>query len=255
MSEKVLTRLERASNYLAIAESDDAEKEAYRRAAELIAAHKADTSESNERIGAQLRSPRGEPRSGTYVGNVLKWLSEGCPGSSPHLMNPRHHEISDNAKAKRVVRERPDVIVGAIRELPAEQQAQLVAGIVQAAPEAVGKGLAAADRSARVKVGVTADRELRYPGMSDVEVQRARQLEHRNREEVHGRMQPVMGAFATLGATGLVEQFEQLMGQLREAVEGGATFTDDQLARLDQVAAGIREEATVLRERAAMASL
>jgi hypothetical protein len=248
--------LTRAAEALASAEAHEADARAnYIMAANELAAHKAETGESNATIAAQLPHGQRGPRSATWVGNLLRWRDEDFEAPTPNLRDPEHHTGSDNSKAKRVLRERPEVVVGYLRELPAEQQAAFARSLAEAAPAVVAKGIAAATPSARATVHAHVDRELRYPGLSDAEVERARQLEHRNREEVRAKLAPVMGALATLGATGIVEAFEQLLDQLRSSVEQGATFDEDQLARLGRVSVGVQDEVAVLRERLAMAAL
>jgi hypothetical protein len=55
MSKEVERHLARARDYLAIAESGDAKREAYKMAAEEIVAHKKETGDSNRKIARALQ--------------------------------------------------------------------------------------------------------------------------------------------------------------------------------------------------------
>lgn len=216
MSKRVLTRLERAKAYLAIAEAGDAKREAYKRAADEVAAEKDETNATTADLARLLG------RKDDFVRKLLRWRETGFAASTPFLMDEQATTRAADSHTRRAVRERPDVIVNAINELPAEKQAELVAKIVEATPEAVGKGIAAASANTRAQVGGTTYRELRYPGMSDAEVADAQAREDSNRDRTRAAFRPLTSAIAQFGITLLADELERYVGRLRDAVEAGA---------------------------------
>lgn len=76
-----MTHLDNAKRLLAIAESGDAKKEAYKAAAEEIAAHKAETGDTNGNVATFLGV------SIDRVQKLLQWRSTGYQADSPYLMD------------------------------------------------------------------------------------------------------------------------------------------------------------------------
>lgn len=104
---------------LAIAESADAKREAYKRAAEHIAAYLEDSPESTQRFVATKLG-----RDDYYVNRVLRWRAAGYPpGTTPFTMaDPSGSKPTDRAAeshTKRVLREsEPETIERIVRDLP-----------------------------------------------------------------------------------------------------------------------------------------
>ncbi len=120
--------LERAREYLAIAESGDAKREAYKAAAEEIAAHKEETGEANTRIATRISKDEG------FVRRLLRWRDAGCPeGTTPFTMaDPSGSLPTDRASVSHTRR--------VLREADAEE----VERIVESLPPAARRRLAAA---------------------------------------------------------------------------------------------------------------
>ena len=90
-------RLDRAREFLAIAESGDAKREAYKRAAEEIAAHKAETGDSDASLARMIG--RKQP----FVSKLLKWRDTGFAAATPFLMDPQATQRAAQSHAKRVL--------------------------------------------------------------------------------------------------------------------------------------------------------
>jgi hypothetical protein len=89
--------LERAREFLAIAESGDAKREAYMRAAEEIAAHRADTKESMSSIAILLGC------SAEKVRKLMQWRDTQYKAATPFLMDTQATARAAHSHAKRVL--------------------------------------------------------------------------------------------------------------------------------------------------------
>jgi len=123
-------RLDRAKQYLVIAESEDSKREAYKAAAEEIAAHIAETGDEQQMVATTLQcSPQ-------TVGRILKWRTAGYPeGTTPFTMaDPNGSKPTDRAAVshtKRVLRESPQAVAKDIAE--AMEDPDVAHAVVQAA--------------------------------------------------------------------------------------------------------------------------
>lgn len=117
-------RLVRAKHYLAIAESKDSKREAYKRAAKEIVAHREITGDTWKQIADALgRAP-------FYVTKLRDWFDAGCKTETPwaHGGDSDHRRGSDVAATKRILREQPmEVVERVINDLPPRRQAQIAA--------------------------------------------------------------------------------------------------------------------------------
>lgn len=91
--------LELARKYLAIAESGDSKRDAYKAAAEAIAAHKAETGESNVVVATTIHKSEGEVR------RLLKWRESGYKADSPYLMDTNATSRAAKSHTKKVLRD------------------------------------------------------------------------------------------------------------------------------------------------------
>src|SRR5262245_49664806 len=114
--------LARAKAYLAIAESGDAKREAYKLAAEEIAAYKEETGSTNAEIADALASA-----SRQTVDRILKWRRAGYPeGTTPHTMadgnglTPTERAALSHTKTT-LKNADPDTIKEIVADLPIEQ--------------------------------------------------------------------------------------------------------------------------------------
>ena len=100
------SRLARAKEYLAIAESEDSKREAYKAAAEEIAAHIAETGDSLRQVARNLQV------ADVTVGKLLRWRDEGYPeGTTPYTLPDQNgSKPTDRAAVshtRKVLKERP----------------------------------------------------------------------------------------------------------------------------------------------------
>jgi hypothetical protein len=201
-------RLERARNYLAIAESGDAKREAYRMAAEEVAAEQEATGASIPAIAAMLQQA---PKRVEYL---LRWRSGGYVGETPWRYAGKD-ETAANAHAKRVLRERPEVVAAELAKQPAERRAAFAAGLM-ADPEVAGVVM---DQPA-VRVAI-------HAADKDRQVKQAH-----NREHAEATMAPVVSAAATLGSIGLLDEARRLRRSVAFAVENDASLPEDAVAEV-----------------------
>jgi hypothetical protein len=110
-------RLERAKQFLAIAEAVDADPkkakhEAYMAAAEEIAAHKAEAGESNKNVATFLGLTTDR------VQKLLKWRDRGYDTESPYDEGPekRQQHRARVSHGKRVLKEKPEDLADEIEE-------------------------------------------------------------------------------------------------------------------------------------------
>jgi hypothetical protein len=123
--EKEVNHLESAKQYLAIAESADSKREAYKAAAEEIAVHK---KQHPKDTWSEIAISLG--KTGQYVGRLMKWRTEGYPeGTTPFTMpDPSGSKPTDRAAishGKKVLRENPDALMATLvadDRTPEEQQ-------------------------------------------------------------------------------------------------------------------------------------
>jgi hypothetical protein len=126
MNTEVPERLARAREYLIIAESTDAKREAYIKAAdEIIAAQKEDPTLSFVEIDERL----GRSKSGKYSGDLVRWRTSSSTRSTP-FGGPDHRVISDSAAAKRMLRD-PDQRRKVMAELPSDTRAEIVEEMIE----------------------------------------------------------------------------------------------------------------------------
>jgi len=103
------TRLERAKEYLAIAESPDSRREAYMKAAEEIASYKAETGASGVAIAIAIgrvkntEDKKQRQAGGTYINLLLKWRQEGYQGDSPFLADGEATTRAARSHAKKLL--------------------------------------------------------------------------------------------------------------------------------------------------------
>jgi hypothetical protein len=119
-----------AVEYLAIAESGDAEKSAYEHAAdEIIAAMEADPTLGQEAIGRRVGKSR------MWVRRLVAWRTSGTSSASPFTREAREErgEASpDDSTAKKVARERPEAFAAAFEQAPPEAKRKIAQRISQA---------------------------------------------------------------------------------------------------------------------------
>lgn len=119
-----MDRLERARQYLAIAESQDSKREAYLKAAdEIIAAQK-------EGWGVRAIA-REIGKSESWVRQLLEWATNAqdhthLPFGGPENTERSHRSVAKNYLAKRD----PEAVQEIIRELPAKRRAQIAQTIL-----------------------------------------------------------------------------------------------------------------------------
>ena len=90
---------------LAIAESGDAKREAYKKAAEHIAAYKEATGATNRAIAAELQfRSKSEQSAERIVGYLLKWRESGFKAATPFLMDENATGRAARSHAKAVLR-------------------------------------------------------------------------------------------------------------------------------------------------------
>lgn len=213
-------RLERARKYLAIAEAGDARREAYREAAEEIAAHKAETGQANGTIAEVLQ------RTEQHIARLLRWRANGCKEETPWRYEGKDDRAAD-AHARRVLRERPEVIHDALREQPAEQRAALAAelitedarvadAVIAHRPETAGHLMGALDRQ-------HPPREREPEPVDRVKLLVQLRYVHRKLAEVLGELRaaPVIPEDVRDNLRGEVAWLRNALDLLETAVEGG----------------------------------
>lgn len=118
-----------AAEYIAIAESGDAEKSAYEHAAdEIIAAMGEDPSLTFSEVDRRLN----KSGKSDYSGKLVRWRKSGRTSTSPWARTERSHQ--DGVATRKVAREHPDLYVEAFRQAPAEARQQ-IAREISRAPE------------------------------------------------------------------------------------------------------------------------
>ena len=121
--------LTRAREYIAIAESSDAKREAYKRAAEHIAAHRAETGDSHESVARYCNTSR------ERVSKLLQWRDTGYAAATPFLMDERATGRAARSHTKKWLREaEPEDIEQMVSELPSEQRAVIAQAAVETPP-------------------------------------------------------------------------------------------------------------------------
>jgi hypothetical protein len=143
-------RLERAKAYLAIAEAGDARHEAYRQAAEEIAAYRDETGATWPDIAMSLGQHL------RRVQRLMEWRRGGYTAASPWLADEQATTRAADSHARKVVRERPEVIADEMAKVGAERRAEFAArlladdatadALVGQHPEAAGAVYGAIDR-------------------------------------------------------------------------------------------------------------
>jgi len=191
-----MDRLERAKSYLTIAESKDARREAYKRAAEEIVAHQAETGETWSLIARNIG------RDKSYISKLIRWYQEDAPGT-PFRQQDNGTKISH----ARWVLENAEL----------EVIEQLFLGLSQDRRETIAKELWA-----------NVFKELEYAG--ELERRSPRQLEKilpakewKRREEVGERLaEPLIRSAAILtGLTSVTYQLAEATETLRQVIKDG----------------------------------
>lgn len=98
MTQPANSRLEKAKQALKIAESGDAKREAYKTAAEEIAAHKAETGDNNRVIAAACKTHA------RTIDRLLKWRDSGYGAQTPFLMDTQATTRASRSHAKSALR-------------------------------------------------------------------------------------------------------------------------------------------------------
>lgn len=120
-------RLVRAKKYIAVAESKDAKREAYKAATNEIAAYKAETGASNAAIAIALgrvkdtNDPKARRTGADYVAKLLKWRDSGFKDATPFTEGGEMSGRVAVSHTKRTLRERPvEEIKEMLDDLPDE---------------------------------------------------------------------------------------------------------------------------------------
>jgi hypothetical protein len=108
-------RLERAKQYLAIAESNDSKREAYKAAADEIVAHQTETGATKAAIGRALG------KSAKAVEMLVKWQTTGFEAETPWLMDTKATTRASVSHTKKILTEQAvDEIEELLDDLPDE---------------------------------------------------------------------------------------------------------------------------------------
>jgi Family of unknown function (DUF6192) len=113
-------RLVRAKAYLAIAESKDSKREAYKRAAKEIVAYKQESRETWDSIAMELGC------SVQLLYKLRKWHEVGFKGETPFLMDGEATTRAAISHTKAVLRDQPiEVVEKIVADLPAKRVGQI----------------------------------------------------------------------------------------------------------------------------------
>jgi hypothetical protein len=198
--------LEAARELLAVAEAGDARHEAYRHAADHLAAYRESTGATYAAIAADLQLPEGR------VARLLAWRASGYTETTPWAREGKDTSAA-NAHAKRVLRERPEVIADELAKVSAERRAAFAAGLM-ADPEVAG--------------AVMAQPEVRL-AVAAADTERAAK-EASRRERAEAAFEPITQAAATLGAFEWLEPVRAMASHVAWLVENDATLTPEAVA-------------------------
>ena len=97
-------RLDRARQYLAIAESGDAKREAYKAAAEEIAAYMEETGVGSTGVATPVGKPEREIR------RLMEWRRSGYKAQTPFLMDEQATGRAAVSHTRKVLREQPQSV-------------------------------------------------------------------------------------------------------------------------------------------------
>jgi hypothetical protein len=160
-----MTHLENAKHFLSIAESIEgdpkkAKKEAYRSAAEEVAAHKAETGDSIRAVSLSIRiSP-------SSVERLLKWRESGYRDETPYSGNAKAARSVRASQAKRALRT-PQERKQVVEALSEEERQVLVKDVVASASadtlDAIEE-IVEKDQHQRARKRVTEGRRARQRG-------------------------------------------------------------------------------------------
>ena len=103
-SQQGASRLARVKEYLAIAESEDSKREAYKAAAEEIAVYKSETGANDRAVATALG--RGE-KDRRLVGLLMKWRESGYKADTPFLADEKATGRAAVSHTRKVLKERP----------------------------------------------------------------------------------------------------------------------------------------------------
>lgn len=105
-----MNRLDRAKQFLAIAESGDAKREAYKAATEEIAAHVAETGDTYECVATHLDMPH------DTLKKYMAWRRSGYKAATPWLADERATDRAAVSHGRKVLREQPETLAPEIAE-------------------------------------------------------------------------------------------------------------------------------------------
>jgi hypothetical protein len=194
---KLDERLARAKAYLAVAESKDSKREAYKLAAKEIAAYKEETGESNRKIAAACKTHD------RTIDRLLKWHASGFKADTPFLMDGKATERAAMSHTKAVLREAPlEQVERIIDELPRERK------------QAIGAAAGHAYMKARQAYD---DKEATLTQAEKDEREKAR----RTVEQTTDRLAN------TFGAMSIVAHIEQATEDLSEAMRRGGLSSQE----------------------------
>lgn len=237
-------RLDRAKHYLAIAESGDARREAYRQATEeIVAAKQEDPALTNVQVATFMG------RSHTYVDKLLRWRATGYDAATPFLADEQATTRAANSHARKVLRERPEVLAQELAQQPVDVQAAFAEQVVKHAPEAVGRALGRADAQVNHDVQRAAGLERHYPGMQGEELSRARATDDRSREAADTALSGVTSAAATLSVPEAINHLRASRDRIAYLVQHDAAISRGQVGVIERLLGEVRVELEVYASR------
>jgi len=215
-------RLERARNYLAIAESGDAKREAYRMAAEELAAEREETGATLDFLASKVGT------STPTVSKLLAWRSSGYAAATPFLMDPEATTRAADSHTRRAVRERPEVVAEELARQSAERRAAFAAGLM-ADPEVAGQVL----ERPEVRVAVhQADRDREAKLVAGM-------------DRADGALAPVRRAAGNLGSLGWVDEVRALRKHVAWLLEQDADLAPGDVAEARRLLAEVDQDLVV----------
>jgi hypothetical protein len=183
-------RLARAKAYLAIAESKDSKREAYKRAAKEIVAHKQETGETWETLARALG------REQHYVKKLSQWERSGFEAETPFLMDKHATERAALSHTKRV-----------LTQAPLEQVEQIIDGLPQ---------------QRKVKIAAAAhDSYFEESERKSEERQKTPRERRRTREFVDKVAKPIKTMLGSMRANAVLESLREAKEEYRLLVEEG----------------------------------
>ena len=114
-----------AKEDLAIAESGDAKREAYKRAAAHVVAHKKETGDGDVTVATVMGCKREKVRM------LVKWAATDFAADTPWLADTEATNRAARSHANKVLREEPEVIAEAIAKADRDVQRRVAKGLVE----------------------------------------------------------------------------------------------------------------------------